>query len=85
MECLSLHWLHLLQEHEDEFSHTVMHGKKIQKALPPAGRVFAQPPRPVAGRGSHSGLLLQDYFSEIMSCQGKSVIKQNLLLCLRGF
>lgn len=39
----------LSQEVDDEFSHTVMHGKKIQKALTPGARGWAQPPRPVAG------------------------------------
>ncbi|KAI0242396.1 Serine/threonine-protein kinase Nek1 [Lamellibrachia satsuma] len=37
-------------EVDDEFSHTVMHGKKIQKALTPGARGWAQPPRPVAAK-----------------------------------
>ena len=38
-----------LQELASEFSHTVMHGLKIQKALP-AGGGRPLPPKPIAAR-----------------------------------
>ena len=34
----------------EEFSHTVMHGVKLKKVLPPGGVARPLPPKPVAGK-----------------------------------